>query len=183
MFPTLAVKHDATAFAMVYDDQTGGVNAGNEVEFFNPPIPGKKIRVTGRIADKYLRRDKPYMVIEGHRHRRRRAAAGKAPHLSDEKAGRGGQEMASARRRVMTEDIKPGQQIPSVTKAVTQDTINRFEDCGILDRQNIHNNPELAQQRLGTTYPIASGRMSVAFAAESLRRFFGPEVFQPHRQR
>ena len=64
VFPTLAVKHDATAFAMVYDDQTGGVNAGNEVEFFNPPIPGKRIRVRGRIADKYLRRDKPYMLIE-----------------------------------------------------------------------------------------------------------------------
>ena len=63
-FPTLAVKHDATALAMVYDDQTGGVNAGNQVEFFNPPIPGKKIRVSGRIADKYLRRDKPYLVIE-----------------------------------------------------------------------------------------------------------------------
>ena len=74
-------------------------------------------------------------------------------------------------------DIEPGQQIPSVTKAVTQDTINQFENCGILDRQNIHNDPELAQKRLGTTYPIASGRMSVAFAAESLRRFFGPEVF------
>ena len=73
--------------------------------------------------------------------------------------------------------IETGQQIPSVTKAVTQDTINQFENCGILDRQNIHNNPELAQQRLGTTYPIASGRMSVAFASESLRRFFGPEVF------
>ena len=64
LFPTLAVKHDATAFAMVYDDQTGSVNAGNEVEFFNPPVPGKKIKVTGRIHDKYNRRDKPYMVIE-----------------------------------------------------------------------------------------------------------------------
>ena len=32
--------------------------------FFNPPVPGKKIHVTGRIADKYMRRDKPYMVIE-----------------------------------------------------------------------------------------------------------------------
>ena len=63
-FPTLAVKHDATALAMVYEDTTGGVNAGNEAEFFNPPIPGKKIKVTGRIHDKYLRRDKPYMVIE-----------------------------------------------------------------------------------------------------------------------
>ena len=64
VFPTLAVKHDVTSFAMVYEDHTGSVNAGNEVEFFNPPLPGKKIRVTGRVADKYLRRDKPYLVIE-----------------------------------------------------------------------------------------------------------------------
>ena len=63
-FPTLAVKHDATLFAMVYQDDTGGVNAGNEVEFFNPPVPGKKIRVTGRVVNKYWRRDKPYLVIE-----------------------------------------------------------------------------------------------------------------------
>ena len=71
------------------------------------------------------------------------------------------------------ESIAPGQQIPSVSKSVTQDTINQFENCGILDRQNIHNDPELAQRRLGTTYPIASG----AFVSESLRLFFGPEVF------
>ena len=63
-FPTLAVKHDGTALNMVYNDTTGGVNAGNEVEFFNPPAPGKTIFVKGRIADKYLRRDKPYLVIE-----------------------------------------------------------------------------------------------------------------------
>ena len=63
-FPTLAVKHDATAFDMVCEDSVGTVNAGNEVEFFNPPVPGKKIKVTGRIADKYWRRGKPYMVIE-----------------------------------------------------------------------------------------------------------------------
>ena len=63
-FPTLGVKHDATAFAMVYDDPIGTVNAGTEVEFFNPPVVGKQINVTGRISDKYLRRDKPYIVIE-----------------------------------------------------------------------------------------------------------------------
>ena len=63
-FPTLAVKHDGTALNMVYNDTTGGVNAGNEVEFFNPQVAGKKIFVKGRIADKYLRRDKPYLVIE-----------------------------------------------------------------------------------------------------------------------
>ena len=67
--------------------------------------------------------------------------------------------------------------IPVLTKTITQVKINQFESCGILDRQNIHNDPELAKQRLGTTYTIASGRMSVAFAAESLRKFFGAEVF------
>ena len=67
--------------------------------------------------------------------------------------------------------------LPTLTKAITQDSINRFESCGILERQNIHNDPELAAKRLGTTYPIASGRMSITFAAEALRKFFGPEVF------
>ena len=67
--------------------------------------------------------------------------------------------------------------IPVLTKTITQVKIDQFESCGILDRQNIHNNPELAKQRLGTTFPIASGRMSVAFASESLRKFFGAEVF------
>ena len=73
--------------------------------------------------------------------------------------------------------LETDQQIPSVTKKVTQESINLFESCGILDRQNIHNSPDLAKQRLGYNHPLASGRMSVAFAAESLRRFFGPAVF------
>jgi hypothetical protein len=64
VFPTIAVKHDATSLAMAYEDTTGGVNAGNEIELHNPPVVGKKIRVTGRIHDKYSRRDKPYLVIE-----------------------------------------------------------------------------------------------------------------------
>ena len=74
-------------------------------------------------------------------------------------------------------EIKPHQEIPSLTKRITTDSILQFESCGILDRENIHNNPELAAKRLGTTYTIASGRMSITFAAESLRKFFGPEVF------
>jgi len=63
-FPTIAIKHDSTSFGMVYDDYAGPVNAGNGVEFHNPPIPGKRIKVTGRIASKYWRREKPYLVLE-----------------------------------------------------------------------------------------------------------------------
>ena len=74
-------------------------------------------------------------------------------------------------------EIKPDQAIPSVTKSITEGSILGFESTGILDRENIHNNPELAAKRLGTTYTLASGRMSIAFASECLRKFFGAEVF------
>ena len=74
-------------------------------------------------------------------------------------------------------NIEIGAQIPSFTKSVTTESILQFESCAILERENIHNNEELAKQRLGTTYTLASGRMSIAFAAEALRKFFGPDVF------
>ena len=77
----------------------------------------------------------------------------------------------------MASSIIDNATIPTLTKSITQDSINQFESCGILDRQNIHNDPALAARRLGTTYAIASGRMSITFAAEALRKFFGPEVF------
>jgi acyl dehydratase len=76
-----------------------------------------------------------------------------------------------------TRKIEANAKIPTLTKRITQESINQFESCGILDRENIHNSPEVARQRLGTTYPIASGRMSVTFATEALRKFFGPQVF------
>ena len=74
-------------------------------------------------------------------------------------------------------EIKPDQTIPSVTKSITEGSILGFESTGILDRENIHNNPELAAKRLGTTYTLASGRMSITFASECLRKFFGATVF------
>ena len=74
-------------------------------------------------------------------------------------------------------EIRPDQAIPSVTKSITENSILEFESTGILDRENIHNNPELAAKRLGTTYTLASGRMSITFAAECMRKFFGPDVF------
>jgi len=63
-FPTIAARHDSTALGMLYEGYAGPVNSGNEVEFHNPPIPRRRIKVTGRIADKYQRREKPYLVIE-----------------------------------------------------------------------------------------------------------------------
>ncbi|HCL25326.1 MAG TPA: hypothetical protein DHW65_03140 [Dehalococcoidia bacterium] len=74
-------------------------------------------------------------------------------------------------------EIAPNQQLPTVTKKITEESILQFESVGVLQKENIHNNPELAAKRLGTTYTIASGRMSVTFAAEIMRKFFGAKVF------
>ena len=70
-----------------------------------------------------------------------------------------------------------GATLPVVTKRITQEVINQFEACGILNRANIHNDPDLAARKLGTTYAIASGRMSIAFCTEAMRKFIGPDDF------
>jgi len=62
-FPTIAVKHDSTALRMKYASGSA-VNARQVMEFFNAPVPGKKITVKGQIVDKYIRREKPYIVIQ-----------------------------------------------------------------------------------------------------------------------
>ena len=64
-FTTIAVKHEAVARDLLYTKHgRGGINARTEIQFFNPPIPGNKIKVTARVADKYVRRDLPYLVVE-----------------------------------------------------------------------------------------------------------------------
>ena len=74
-------------------------------------------------------------------------------------------------------EIKIDDVLPSVSKTITQEKIELVEDCGILDRQNIHNNPEIARERLKFDHPIASGRMSVTYAAEIIRKFVGEDAF------
>ena len=63
LFPTVAVKHDATAMRMKYPVD-GGVNARQMMEYFNSPKPGMKIKVTAKLIEKYIRRDKPYIAIQ-----------------------------------------------------------------------------------------------------------------------
>jgi hypothetical protein len=40
------------------------VNGRSIRQFFNPPIPGKKIHLRMRIVDKYLRAGAPYVIEE-----------------------------------------------------------------------------------------------------------------------
>lgn len=62
-FPTISHKVDVKQYNRKYRDN-GSVNARCAFYCYNPPIPGKRITVTAKIADKYLRRGKNYIVTE-----------------------------------------------------------------------------------------------------------------------
>jgi len=73
----------------------------------------------------------------------------------------------------INQDVEIGFELPPLTKQMTQDAINKFEACGIVDRPNIHNDPEAAKAAGIGSSPIASGRMTTAFVSEAMREFFG----------
>lgn len=77
----------------------------------------------------------------------------------------------------MTRSFKIGDAIPTLSKTMTQQAINLFEQSGGKTGPSQFTDEETARGVLGTSGTVASGRMSVTFATELLRRFFGPEVY------
>lgn len=63
-YPTVAARHPANLFYRKYREVMRVPNTGHDSEYHNPPLPGKRITISGRIVDKYIRRDKPYIVVE-----------------------------------------------------------------------------------------------------------------------
>jgi hypothetical protein len=63
-YPTVAGRHPANLFYSKYRSRMRVPNMGHDSEYYTPPVAGMRITVTARIADKYIRRDKPYLVIE-----------------------------------------------------------------------------------------------------------------------
>lgn len=67
--------------------------------------------------------------------------------------------------------------ITPVTKSISQDKINGFESLRLFPVENSHNSPELAKELLGLPFAWASGRQTLIYVTEAVRKFFGPEVF------
>ena len=70
-----------------------------------------------------------------------------------------------------------GDDVPSLVKQVTQEAINLFEASASQTGPSQFTDEETARETLGTTGTVASGRMSVTFAIEMLRKYFGGDVF------
>jgi hypothetical protein len=62
VFPTIASKDYANLFSTRYE-QPGFVNAKHESWYLSPPDEGETITTTGRLADKYVRRGRAYLVV------------------------------------------------------------------------------------------------------------------------
>lgn len=63
-YPTVAGRHPANLFYRRYASRMRVPNMGHDCEYHNPPIADKRITVTARIADKYIRRNKHFLVVE-----------------------------------------------------------------------------------------------------------------------
>jgi 3-hydroxybutyryl-CoA dehydratase len=77
----------------------------------------------------------------------------------------------------MTRTFEVGDGIPPLTKTMTQEAINLFEKSGGATGPSQFTDAETARHTLGTGSTVASGRMSLTFAIELLRRYFGPEIY------
>jgi hypothetical protein len=63
-YPTISARHPARLFYRKYKEVMRVPNSGHDSQYFNPPIAGKRITISARVVDKYIRRDKPYLIIE-----------------------------------------------------------------------------------------------------------------------
>ena len=70
-----------------------------------------------------------------------------------------------------------GDELTPLVKEMTQEAINLFEGSAGQLGPSQFTDEETARETLGTEGTVASGRMSLSFAIEMMRRFFGNDVF------
>ena len=74
-------------------------------------------------------------------------------------------------------NIQIDDEVPSMVKEMTQDAINLFEGSAGQEEPSQFTDEDAARETLGTSGTVASGRMSLTFAIEMLRKYFGSDVF------
>ncbi len=77
----------------------------------------------------------------------------------------------------LVRNYQVGDEVTSLVKRMTQKAINLFESSAGQTGPSQFTDEETAREILGTSGTVASGRMSLTFAIEMLRRHFGGDVF------
>ena len=173
-----------------YDPHTGSgtsLHAKQEFEVFKPVRLGQKVIVTGRFVDKYIRREKPYIVFEAEARDEdgELVLRGRSTQMRGLKPGvvkAGGSPVPSERPAAPTpidasgpvvetasKDIVIGARVKPLVKRVTQEQMTVFTGTG---RKSIHIDLDVALKS-GLPNTVAQGMMSAAYVAETLTKFFG----------
>lgn len=74
-------------------------------------------------------------------------------------------------------DYTEGDEIPTLTKSITQEKINLFEGSSGRTGPSQFTDEATARERLGTRGTVASGRVTLTYSLELLRRYFGSDVY------
>ena len=77
----------------------------------------------------------------------------------------------------LEQGISEGDPVGPLVKEITQEAINLFEGSAGHSEPSQFTDEEAARETLGTSGTVASGRMSISFALEMMRRHFGSGVF------
>ena len=77
----------------------------------------------------------------------------------------------------LEQGFSEGDPVGPLVKEITQEAINLFEGSSGESGPSQFTDEEAARETLGTSGTVASGRMSISFALELLRRHFGSDVF------
>ena len=161
-----------------------GLHAKQDFEVLNPVRVGKKITVTGKISDKYIRRDKKWMssyaeivdedgfVILRGTTTETRGSVEKAKGAPGEKpAAEAAPEKSSGRIVLKANKRLPiGAIIPGPSKFCTQGMMSVFTGADRLT--SIHTNAEFAKN-LGLPGAVAQGMMTGCYVSEMMTKFFG----------
>ena len=77
----------------------------------------------------------------------------------------------------MTRSFSLGDEIPPLSKTITQTATDLFEKSGGATGPSQFTDEATTRGVLGASGTVASGRMSLTFAMEALRRYFGSKVY------
>lgn len=167
-----------------------GLHQKEEIWYHAPVRFGSRVTLTARYVDKYVRRGKGYVVLDGEAHdadgnllvRQRSTEIMRVPDKVELGAGGAGpegrrvtgawprdREPAPSAAAVMA----PGTPVGPLVKRVHQDQMSVF--CGAEEHwRNIHTDLDVAR-RAGFPDTLAPGMMEACWLSEMLTGFFGPD--------
>jgi len=179
--PALLCRDARDVIGTVYDLSSGGagMHAKHECFFFGCPEVGKTYTISGRHTEKYIKREKQYIVLESEVRdmagallfrQRSTHIRGLRPGVAKATPKSSGQPIKEPEGPVARNknEVRPGVLLAPLHKRFSQEHLTVFAGASW---RNIHNDPEIAADAgLGGT--IASGLQTMAAVCELMEFYF-----------